>query len=193
MKEKILSLTKQLNEANYRYYVLDAPVISDYEYDMALRELKALEEQYPEFKDPASPTSRIVGTVLDGFESVSHQVPMQSLNDAFSREEIMEFDSRVRSALQEPYAYGVEYKIDGLSVSLEYENGIFTRGSTRGDGHVGEDVTLNLKTIHSIPLRLAHPIPYLEVRGEVFIGKADFEKLYSFRYRCHPLLQSYIL
>ncbi len=177
IEKKIKELTAFLNEHAHRYYVLDAPVISDYEYDMALRELKELEEAHPEFKDPASPTTRVIGQVLEGFESVTHQVPMQSLNDAFSRQEIMEFDSRVQGALKESYAYGVEYKIDGLSVSLEYENGIFTRGSTRGDGHTGEDVTQNLKTIHSIPLRLAHPVPYLEVRGEVFIGKEDFEKL----------------
>ncbi len=177
IEKKIKELTAFLHEHAHRYYVLDAPIISDYEYDMALRELKKLEEAHPEFKDPASPTTRVIGQVLEGFESVNHQVPMQSLNDAFSREEIMEFDGRVQSALKEPYAYSVEYKIDGLSVSLEYKNGIFTRGSTRGDGHTGEDVTQNLKTIHSIPLRLANPIPYLEVRGEVFIGKNDFEKL----------------
>lgn len=177
IQKKMQELTAFLNEQAHRYYVLDAPVISDYEYDMALRELQALEAAHPEYKDPASPTTRIVGQVLDGFESVAHQVPMQSLNDAFSREEIMEFDTRVAAALSAPYCYGVEYKIDGLSVSLEYENGVFTRGSTRGDGQIGEDVTQNLKTIRSIPLRLAHPIPFLEVRGEVFIGKADFEKL----------------
>ncbi|MBE7035867.1 MAG: NAD-dependent DNA ligase LigA [Ruminococcaceae bacterium] len=177
IEKKIQELTAFLNEHAHRYYVLDDPIISDYEYDMALRELKALEEAHPEYKDPASPTTRVVGQVLEGFESVSHQVPMQSLNDAFSKEEILEFDSRVQSTLQAPFVYGVEYKIDGLSVSLEYENGVFTRGSTRGDGHTGEDVTQNLKTIHSIPLRLNHPVPYLEVRGEVFIGKEDFEKL----------------
>jgi len=177
MQEKMKELTAFLQYHAKRYYVLDDPEISDYEYDMALRELQALELAYPQWKDPASPTTRVVGQVLEGFESVSHQVPMQSLNDAFSREEIMEFDERVRAALNEPYAYSVEYKIDGLSVSLEYENGLFTRGSTRGDGHVGEDVTQNLKTIGSIPLRLPDSLPYLEVRGEVFIGKENFEKM----------------
>lgn len=177
IQQKMKELTEFLQYHAHRYYVLDDPEISDYEYDMALRELQALEAAHPEFKDPASPTTRVVGQVLEGFASVTHQVPMQSLNDAFSREEIMEFDERVNNALAEPYAYGVEYKIDGLSVSLEYENGAFTRGSTRGDGRTGEDVTQNLRTIHAIPLRLAHPIPFLEVRGEVFIGKADFNRL----------------
>lgn len=177
MQEKMKELTAFLNYHAHRYYVLDAPEISDYEYDMALRELQKLEEAYPQFKDPASPTTRVVGQVLEGFTEVSHEVPMQSLNDAFSREEIMDFDKRVAAALDAPYAYGVEYKIDGLSVSLEYENGVFMRGSTRGDGRTGEDVTFNLKTIGSIPLRLKQPIPYLEVRGEVFIGKKDFERL----------------
>ena len=177
MQEKMKELTAFLNYHAHRYYVLDAPEISDYEYDMALRELQKLEEAYPQFKDPASPTTRVVGQVLEGFTEVSHEVPMQSLNDAFSREEIMDFDKRVAAALDAPYAYGVEYKIDGLSVSLEYENGVFTRGSTRGDGRTGEDVTFNLKTIGSIPLRLKQPIPYLEVRGEVFIGKKNFERL----------------
>ncbi len=177
VQEEIKKLTEFLHYHAHRYYVLDMPEISDYEYDIALRKLKELEEAYPEFKDPASPTSRVVGEVSEGFESVEHQVPMQSLNDAFSREEVMEFDARVKAALDAPYAYSVEYKIDGLSVSLEYENGVFLRGSTRGDGRTGEDVTQNLKTIHSIPLKLKEPVPYLEVRGEVFISKKDFEML----------------
>lgn len=175
VQEEIKKLTEFLHYHAHRYYVLDMPEISDFEYDMALRKLKELEEAHPEYKDPASPTSRVVGQVSEGFESVEHIVPMQSLNDAFSREEVMEFDTRVASALDAPYAYGVEYKIDGLSVSLEYENGIFMRGSTRGDGKTGEDVTQNLKTIHSIPLKLKEAVPYLEVRGEVFISKKDFE------------------
>ncbi len=177
VEQEIRELRAYLNHHAYLYYVLDRPEISDYEYDMALRKLAALEAAHPEFADPASPTTRVVGQVSEGFSSVAHLVPMQSLTDAFSKEEILEFDSRVSGALQEPYAYGVEYKIDGLSVSLEYENGLLVRGSTRGDGRVGEDVTQNLKTIHSIPLRLPDPIPYLEVRGEVFIGKSDFEKM----------------
>ena len=156
----------------------DSPEITDYEYDMLLRELKELEEKYPEQKDPASPTTRVGGTVLTGFDTVTHTVLMQSLNDAFSKDEILEFDQRVSGTLGDmSYDYVVEYKIDGLSVSLEYHDGLFTRGSTRGDGAVGEDVTQNLKTVKSIPLRLTEPVPFLEVRGEVFIGKKDFEKL----------------
>lgn len=175
VQEEIKKLTEFLHYHAHRYYVMDMPEISDYEYDMALRKLKELEEAHPEYKDPASPTSRVVGQVSEGFDSVEHIVPMQSLNDAFSREEVMEFDSRVAATLGASYDYSVEYKIDGLSVSLEYENGIFMRGSTRGDGKTGEDVTQNLKTIHSIPLKLKEAVPYLEVRGEVFISKKDFE------------------
>ncbi len=180
-REKIKELTAFLNHHAHQYYVLDNPTISDYEYDMALRKLRELEEAYPEFRDPASPTVRVGGTVAEGFSEVEHEVPMQSLTDAFSKEEVMEFDERVRAALGEPYGYCVEYKIDGLSVSLEYENGRFVRGSTRGDGKKGEDVTENLKTIRSIPLILKEALPYLEVRGEVFIGKQNFEKLNSQR------------
>ncbi len=177
VQEEMRKLTEFLRYHAHRYYVLDMPEISDYEYDMALRRLRELEEAHPEFKDPASPTERVIGQVSEGFEEVRHQVQMQSLTDAFSREEVMEFDARVMAALEEPYCYGVEYKIDGLSVSLEYKDGVFFRGSTRGDGTVGEDVTQNLKTIHSIPLKLKEAVPYLEVRGEVFISKADFKKL----------------
>lgn len=176
IKERIEKLTKELTYHSHQYYVLDNPQISDYEYDMLLRELKDLEEKYPEFRDPASPTVRVIGKVLENFESVVHEVPMLSLNDAFSKEEIFDFDKRVRDAVGE-VEYVTEYKIDGLSVSLEYENGLFVRGSTRGDGNVGEDVTENLKTINSIPLRLSRPVPYLEVRGEVFMSKATFDAL----------------
>lgn len=175
-KLRIEELTKLLTYHSHQYYVLDNPEISDYEYDMLLRELKNLEEEYPQFRDPASPTTRVIGNVADGFSSVTHVVPMQSLNDAFSKEEVLDFDKRVRDAVGD-VEYVTEYKIDGLSVSLEYENGLFTRGSTRGDGLVGEDVTENLKTINSIPLRLTRPVPYLEVRGEVFMSRATFDKL----------------
>ncbi len=176
-KQKIEKLTALLTYHSHKYYVEDSPEISDYEYDMLLRDLKALEEKYPEFKDPASPTVRVIGNVLDGFESVTHEVPMQSLNDAFSKEEILDFDKRVRESVSDKIEYVTEYKIDGLSVSLEYENGLFIRGSTRGDGLVGEDVTENLKTINSIPLRLNSAVPFLEVRGEVYMSKATFDKL----------------
>ncbi|MBR4890478.1 MAG: NAD-dependent DNA ligase LigA [Clostridia bacterium] len=176
-EKRIKELTELLTYHCHKYYVEDSPEISDYEYDMLLRDLKALEENHPQYKDPASPTTRVIGSVSEGFESVSHEVPMQSLTDAFSKEEIIEFDRRVRDTISDGIEYITEYKIDGLSVSLEYENGLFLRGSTRGDGLVGEDVTENLKTINSIPLRLNAPVPYLEVRGEVFMPKASFEKL----------------
>ena len=175
-EKKIKELTALLTYHSHKYYVEDSPEISDYEYDMLLRDLKKLEEEYPEYKDPASPTVRVIGSVLDGFESVNHDVPMQSLNDAFSKEEILEFDARVRETIPN-VTYVTEFKIDGLSVSLEYENGLFVRGSTRGDGLVGEDVTENLKTINSIPLRLNEDVPFLEVRGEVFMPKKVFDKL----------------
>lgn len=175
-RKRIEELTRLLTYHSHQYYVLDNPQISDYEYDMLLRELKNLEEEYPQFRDLASPTVRIIGSVAENFESVTHTVPMLSLNDAFSKEEIFDFDKRVRDAVGQ-VEYVTEYKIDGLSVSLEYENGLFVRGSTRGDGLVGEDVTENLKTINSIPLRLTRPVPYLEVRGEVFMSKATFDAL----------------
>ena len=176
--ERLYELTNLLKYHSKKYYVEDNPEISDFEYDMLLRELKALEEKYPDKKDPLSPTVRVGGEVLDGFLKVTHDVPMQSLTDAFSKQEILDFDARVREGLEkDDVEYAVECKIDGLSVSLEYENGKFVRGSTRGDGLVGEDVTVNLKTIKSIPLTLKDEIPYLEVRGEVFIGKSDFLKM----------------
>ncbi len=176
VKNRIKELTELLTYHSHQYYVLDNPQITDYEYDMLLRELKELEEKHPEFRDPASPTVRVIGNVAENFESVTHTVPMLSLNDAFSKDEILDFDRRVRDAVGS-VEYVTEYKIDGLSVSLEYENGLFVRGSTRGDGLVGEDVTENLKTINSIPLRLTRNIPYLEVRGEVFMSKATFDAL----------------
>lgn len=176
--DRLKELTRLLKIHSHKYYVEDNPEISDYEYDMMLRELIALEEKYPESRDPHSPTTRVGGEVLEGFLKVTHDVPMQSLNDAFSKQEVLDFDSRVCQALEVPQAeYAVEYKIDGLSVSLEYENGVFKRGSTRGDGIVGEDVTSNLKTIKAIPLTLKDKIEFLEVRGEVFISKSDFIKI----------------
>lgn len=174
---KIKELTEKLNYHNYKYYVEDNPEISDFEYDRLLRELEELESKYPQFKQPDSPTERVGGEVLEGFESVEHTVPMQSLQDTFNRNEVYDFDKRIISNTGKQAQYAVEHKIDGLSVSLEYRNGIFVRGSTRGDGLVGEDVTQNLKTVRSIPLKLKYPIPYLEVRGEVFISKADFIKI----------------
>ena len=130
-KKRIKELTDILTYHSHQYYVLDNPEISDYEYDMLLRELKNLEEEYPQFRDPASPTTRVIGNVAEGFESVTHTVPMQSLNDAFSKDEVMDFDKRVRDAVGD-VEYVTEYKIDGLSVSLEYENGLLVRGTGNG-------------------------------------------------------------
>jgi len=180
IRKKIQELTDLLNYHSQKYYVEDAPEISDFEYDRLLRELEDLENTHPEYRSPVSPTQRVGGVPLDKFETVVHAVPMESLQDAFNEQEIYDFDRRVHSVL-DSCAYMVEYKIDGLSVSLEYENGEFIRGSTRGDGTVGEDVTQNLKTIKSIPMRLNEPIPFIEVRGEVFIGKENFKKLNAMR------------
>ncbi len=177
IQDRIKNLTDMLNQCAYEYYVLDAPTVSDYEYDMMLRELAGLEEQYPEFADPNSPTKRVGGAVAEGFEEVRHEVPMESLQDAFDEEEVTAFGERVRAALGVEPVYNVEPKIDGLSVSLEYVNGVFTRGSTRGDGVTGENVTENLRTIGSIPLKLKEAVPFLEVRGEVFMPKQRFAAL----------------
>ena len=175
-RERYEELKQILNEHSYKYYVLDNPDITDEKYDMLMRELVKIEEENPSFVSADSPTQKVGGKILDGFESVTHDVPMQSLQDAFSFDELKDFDTRVKGAV--PGAkYCVEQKIDGLSVSLEYVNSVFTRGSTRGDGFVGEDVTENLKTVKSIPLKLRKDIPYLEVRGEVFISKPDFAKI----------------
>ncbi len=176
-KERIDELTETLNYHNHKYYVEDNPEISDFEYDKMLRELEDLEKEYPDLKQPNSPTERVGGVPLDKFVTVEHQVPMQSLQDTFNQGEVYDFDRRVKTAVNTQAEYVVEHKIDGLSVSLEYENGLFVRGSTRGDGLVGEDVTQNLKTVRSIPLKLKEPIPFLEVRGEVFISKANFQKI----------------
>lgn len=174
-KAEIEALVAELNHHSYLYYVLDTPSITDYEYDMKQNKLKKLEEKYPELVLPYSPTQRVGGVASNQFEKVSHVIQMGSLQDVFSFEEIEAFDARCREAVKPSYV--VEAKIDGLSVSLEYENGLFVRGSTRGDGFVGENVTANLKTIASIPLKLTESVEYLEVRGEVYMPKKSFEQL----------------
>lgn len=175
---EIQKLRNELEKHNYNYYVMDNPTISDYEYDRLMVRLIELEEQHPEFADENSPSRRVGGAVLKEFDEVLHTVAMQSLGDVFSFDELMEFDSRTRAALgEEKPEYVVEMKIDGLSVSLEYENGSFVRGSTRGDGNIGENITENLKTIKSIPLKIDNAPEFLEVRGEVFMPKKSFEKL----------------
>ena len=175
-KERMEALASQLNEANYRYYVLDDPTMPDYEYDRLLRELEELEKAHPEFAKADSPTQRVGGQAVSQFEKVAHPVPLMSLQDVFSLEELDEFLAKVQEGQPEA-AFSVEPKIDGLSVALEYVDGHFLRGATRGDGTVGEDVTENLKTIHSIPMTIENAPPRLIVRGEVFMPKKSFEKL----------------
>lgn len=176
IEKKIEELRETIRYHSNRYYNDDAPEIEDYEYDMLMRQLQELEAQYPMYATPDSPTQRVGGKADNTFESVVHTVRMESLQDAFSREELCDFDSRVKEAAGS-CAYTVEPKIDGLSVSLEYRDGVFFRGSTRGDGDVGEDVTGNLRVIRTIPLKLSEALPYLEVRGEVYMPKKSFEKL----------------
>lgn len=169
-------LRDNLNYYSRKYYVDDDPEIEDYEYDMLQRELKAIEDKYPDLVTPDSPTVRVGGSAENLFSKVEHRVRMESLQDAFSFAEIEEFDRRVRETERDVH-YVVEPKIDGLSVSLEYTNGVLTRGSTRGDGDVGEDVTANLRTVRSIPLKIKTPLPFLEVRGEVYMPKSVFASL----------------
>lgn len=176
MRKKIAELTATINYHSNRYYNMDEPEIEDYEYDRLMRELIALEEQYPMYADPNSPTKKVGGKSSEMFAPVVHTVRMESLQDAFSHEEVEDFDKRVRD-VNSGVKYVVEPKIDGLSVSLEYENGVFVRGSTRGDGDTGEDITANLKTIKSIPLRLKENLEFIEVRGEVYMPKSVFLKL----------------
>ena len=175
IKEKVKALRESLTYHSQRYYVYDSPEISDYEYDMMFAELKALEEKYPELYDAASPTQRVGGKALDKFEKVTHSVKMDSLSDVFSFEETEDFCKKMAEILDAP-KFSVEPKIDGLSVSLVYENGEFVKGATRGDGFVGEDVTMNLRTVQSIPLRLPEPLT-LTVRGEVYMPRAVFEAI----------------
>ena len=179
-KEKIDALKEVLNQYGYEYYVLDKPTVPDAEYDAKLRELEELEEKFPEFITPDSPTQRIGGAPIEGFEKVRHQVPMLSLSNAFNEEELRDFARRVTNALGENFSYICELKIDGLAVSLTYEDGKFVRGATRGDGMVGEDITVNLRTVRSIPLTIKDK-ETLEVRGEVFMPKASFESLNKIR------------
>lgn len=176
IQKKIEELRKTLRYHSDRYYNDDSPEIEDYEYDMMMRELQELEEKYPEYDSPDSPTKRVGGSADNSFESVVHAVRMESLQDAFSKDELYDFDKRVHVVVDRPQ-YCVEPKIDGLSVSLEYRNGVFVRGSTRGDGDVGEDVSGNLKVIHNVPLKLNKAIPFIEVRGEVYMPKKSFEKV----------------
>lgn len=179
--KRLRELRESLTYHAARYYVDDAPEISDFEYDRLYAELLALEEAHPEFFDPASPTQRVGGRPLDKFESVLHTVPMNSLSDVFSYEELRDFLTRVGTSLPHP-VYSVEPKIDGLSVALRYENGVLINGATRGDGITGEDVTQNIKTIYSVPLVLKEPVSIV-VRGEVYMPRAVFYKINEARER----------
>ena len=176
-KARIKELRELLEYYSNYYYVMDNPQISDYEYDQMMRELEKLEKEHPELEDDASPTRHVGGKVREGFVPITHQVRMESLNDVFDFGELKDFDQKVKAALRDPVEYVIELKIDGLSVSLEYRDGSFFRGSTRGDGVVGEDVTYNLETIQSVPKQLNADIPYLEVRGEVYMTKENFQAL----------------
>ncbi len=176
-QKEILKLRREIEHHNKLYYVMDAPVISDYDYDMLMNRLKALEAEHPELVTPDSPTQRVGGMALSQFEPVQHQVPLESLTDVFSYEELFAFGDRMDTLLSETHDYVVEPKIDGLSMSLEYENGVFIRGATRGDGVTGENVTENLRTVRSLPLRIENAPERLIVRGEVYMSKAVFEEL----------------
>lgn len=175
-EKTIKELREKLIYHSERYYNDDAPEIEDYEYDMMMRKLKELEEAFPEYDIPDSPTKKVGGKADNTFESVVHTVRMESLQDAFSKEELKDFSNRVNDTVSDA-EFVVEPKIDGLSVSLEYRDGVFFRGSTRGNGDVGEDVSANLRVIHNVPLKLKEPVPFIEVRGEVYMPKKSFLKV----------------
>ena len=189
LEKEIISLRRELERHNRLYYVEDAPEISDYEYDMLMQRLKALEAEHPELITPDSPTQKVGGEALSKFEPVQHQVHLESLTDVFSYEELFAFGERMDASLPGGHSYVVEPKIDGLSMSLEYENGVFVRGATRGDGVTGENVTENLRTVRSLPLRIENAPERLIVRGEVYMSKAVFEELNARReLKGEPLL-----
>ncbi len=181
-KERIAELVRILNDAGYKYYVLDAPEMPDFEYDRLLRELEELEAAYPEYALPDSPTKRVGGAAVEAFAQVVHEAPLESLQDVFSQEELLAFGERVSQTVGES-EFDVEPKIDGLSVALRYENGVFVQGATRGNGTVGEDVTENLRTIRSLPLKLENAPEHLVVRGEVYMSKKVFRALNAERER----------
>ncbi|KKM09570.1 NAD-dependent DNA ligase LigA [Clostridiales bacterium PH28_bin88] len=180
-RERAEELRRIIEEHNYHYYVLDQPMITDQEYDALMQELILLEDRFPELVTPDSPTQRVGGKPLEAFGTVRHRAPLLSLDNAFGDGDLRDFARRVESALGQPVAYMVEPKIDGLSVALTYENGLFATGATRGDGETGEDVTQNLKTVPTVPLRLREPLPRLEVRGEAYMSKEAFRRLNEIR------------
>jgi DNA ligase (NAD+) len=183
VKSKVKQLKEEIDYHNYRYHVIDDPEASDEYFDQLMRELGQLEKQYPELQDPFSPTKRVGAKPLDNFAAVEHKVPMLGLENAFNEREIIDFDQRLRKIVNlDHIEYLCELKIDGLAVSLYYEKGILISGSTRGDGYFGEDVTLNLRTVKQIPLKLSEPLT-IEVRGEVYISRDDFDQLNQQRER----------
>jgi len=176
-RQKVLTLRRKIEEHNYNYHVLDRPLIDDHKFDQLMRELQELEDSYPELQDPDSPTRRVGAEPLSAFEALDHKVPMLGLDNAFNKEELADFDARVRRLTGlDMVEYLCELKIDGLAVSLQYEEGVFKRGATRGDGYTGEDITQNLRTVRQIPLQLNNPLT-LEARGEVYINRSAFEQL----------------
>lgn len=179
-EKRVKELNKILHEYGYAYYVLDKPIATDAEYDRLMKELIELESQYPHLIYPDSPTQRVGGAPLEGFKKVTHRYPMLSLGNAFDEADLRDFDRKVRETIGNNYNYVCELKIDGLAISLRYENGIFVQGATRGDGSVGEDITANLKTIRAIPLRLKEPVT-IEVRGEAYMPKKSFQQLNKMR------------
>ncbi|NRD77694.1 NAD-dependent DNA ligase LigA [Bacillus sp. BRMEA1] len=175
-EKRVNELKRLLTQYGYEYYVLDKPTVPDAEYDKLLQELLAFEEQFPQLKSEDSPTQRVGGAVLEQFDKVEHRIPMLSLGNAFNEQDLRDFDRRIRQAVGDEFSYVCELKIDGLAVSLRYEDGLFIQGATRGDGTIGEDITANLKTIKAIPLRLTENIS-IEVRGEAYMPKRSFEAL----------------
>ena len=175
IENRVKELTNILNQANYDYYIKDNPTITDQEFDKYLKELTELEMEYPYLKREDSPTSRVGGGVIEGFEKVNHNIPMLSIEDVFNEEEIINFDNRIKKEGYNP-EYVCELKIDGLSVSLYYVDGILVRAATRGNGTVGDDITNNVKTIKTIPLRLKKDIT-IEVRGEIYMSKKSLEEI----------------
>lgn len=177
-KKRLEELKEKISENDYLYYVLDNPQISDYEYDLMLKELMDIEKAHPELLTADSPSQRVGGEALSAFQSYTHRNPLLSLGNSYNENDLREFDRRVKSDLGvDEVEYVVEYKIDGLSIALTYENGILVTGATRGDGYVGEDVTANIRTVKNIPLKLRRPAPLMEARGEVYLPRASFERL----------------
>ncbi|HLS29986.1 MAG TPA: hypothetical protein VK021_03945, partial [Flavobacteriaceae bacterium] len=178
VEDKIKKLREELENHNYRYYVLDDPSISDYDFDMKLKELQELEEAHPEFADKNSPTQRVGGEVIKGFKTVQHQYPMYSLSNSYSKEELEEWEKRIEKLIDHKFEFTCELKYDGASISLSYENGELVRALTRGDGVQGDDVTHNVRTIRSVPLKLKGDYPEkFDIRGEIVLPFEGFSQL----------------